>query len=76
MGRLLHAAGAVTQRQVHRNERDAAAAGKASFAWAWALDERPEERERGVTVDVVRKVTLRLRVQSLGCRMQDVGCKT
>ena len=23
-----------------------------SFSWAWALDERPEERARGVTVDV------------------------
>lgn len=23
-----------------------------SFSWAWVLDERPEERERGVTVDV------------------------
>lgn len=23
-----------------------------SFAWAWLLDERPEERARGVTVDV------------------------
>ena len=33
-------------------QRDAAAAGKASFAWAWMLDERPEERARGVTVDV------------------------
>ena len=53
-GRLLHATGMVTQRQAHRNERDAAAAGKASFSWAWALDERPEERERGVTVDVAQ----------------------
>ena len=25
---------------------------KASFSWAWLLDERPEERARGVTVDV------------------------
>lgn len=23
-----------------------------SFAWAWVLDERPEERQRGITVDV------------------------
>lgn len=35
-----------------RAQRDAAAAGKGSFAWAWMLDERPEERARGVTVDV------------------------
>lgn len=26
--------------------------GKASFAWAWLLDERPQERARGVTIDV------------------------
>ncbi len=25
---------------------------QASFSWAWVLDERPEERSRGVTVDV------------------------
>ena len=54
MGRVLHAVGAVSQRQAHRNQRDAAAAGKASFSWAWALDERPEERERGVTIDVAQ----------------------
>jgi hypothetical protein len=28
------------------------APGQGSFAWAWVLDERPTERERGVTVDV------------------------
>ena len=50
MGRTLHAMGAVSQKAAHKNERDAKAAGKASFAWAWALDERPEERARGVTV--------------------------
>ena len=27
-----------------------------SFSWAWALDERPEERARGVTVDVAMQV--------------------
>lgn len=42
----------VTQKAVHKHEREAALAGKASFSWAWLLDERPEERTRGVTVDV------------------------
>ena len=37
---------------VHRAAREAAAAGKGSFGWAWLLDERAEERARGVTVDV------------------------
>lgn len=42
----------VSQKTVHKAQRDAAAAGKGSFGWAWLLDERVEERSRGVTVDV------------------------
>ena len=42
----------VSQKAVHKQQREAAQAGKASFGWAWLLDERPEERARGVTVDV------------------------
>ena len=42
----------VSQKAAHKAERDAKAAGKGSFAWAWLLDERAEERARGVTVDV------------------------
>jgi len=52
MGRLLHEVGAVSASAVASHARGAAAAGKSSFAWAWALDERPEERARGLTVDV------------------------
>lgn len=52
MGRLLHDLGVVDKRQVHKNERESQAAGKGSFSWAWVLDERPEERQRGVTIDV------------------------
>lgn len=52
MGRLLHDLGQVGAKEVQRNQREAAQAGKGSFAWAWVLDERPEERARGVTVDV------------------------
>ena len=36
----------VNQKAAHRNARDAAAAGKASFGWAWLLDGRAEERVR------------------------------
>lgn len=42
----------VSQKTVHKHEKEASQAGKASFSWAWLLDERPEERARGVTVDV------------------------
>ena len=54
MGRVLHAVGAVDAKQQRRNERDAAAMGKASFGWAFALDATEEERSRGVTVDVAQ----------------------
>mmetsp|Transcript_11558 Transcript_11558/g.34681 ORF Transcript_11558/g.34681 Transcript_11558/m.34681 type:complete len:692 (+) Transcript_11558:117-2192(+) len=52
MGRLLADLGVVSQKHVHKSQTEAARAGKASFSWAWLLDERPEERARGVTVDV------------------------
>ena len=52
MGRLLHDLGYVDERVVRKNQQAAHAAGKASFGWAWVMDERDEERERGVTVDI------------------------
>lgn len=52
MGRLLHELGCVSQKVVHKHQKEAAEVGKASFAWAWLLDERPQERARGVTIDV------------------------
>lgn len=52
MGRMLYETGVVGEKEVARAQKDAKAIGKGSFAWAWMLDERPEERARGVTVDV------------------------
>lgn len=52
MGRMLYELGLISDKAVHKTQREAAATGKGSFAWAWMLDERPEERARGVTVDV------------------------
>eukprot|EP01025_Chloroclados_australasicus_P032937 TRINITY_DN3345_c1_g1_i1.p1 TRINITY_DN3345_c1_g1~~TRINITY_DN3345_c1_g1_i1.p1 ORF type:complete len:625 (+),score=99.89 TRINITY_DN3345_c1_g1_i1:195-2069(+) len=54
MGRLLYELGLIDQREVHKNQKEASRVGKGSFSWAWILDERPEERERGVTVDVAQ----------------------
>ena len=53
-GRLLEALHSLDGRTHHKNTRDSKAAGKASFAYAWALDSLPEERARGVTIDVAR----------------------
>ncbi|XP_078068692.1 HBS1-like protein isoform X2 [Mustelus asterias] len=52
MGHLLYLLGKVNKRIMHKYEQESKKAGKASFAFAWVLDETGEERERGVTMDV------------------------
>ena len=52
MGRLLVHAGRVEQRTMAKYERESQQAGKASFRYAWVMDQSEEERARGVTVDV------------------------
>lgn len=52
VGHLLYKLGQVTSKQMHRNEVDSQRSGKASFKFAWALDETDEERSRGVTIDI------------------------
>ncbi|XP_048133788.1 HBS1-like protein isoform X3 [Rhodamnia argentea] len=51
-GRLLHLLGQISQKDMHKHEKEAKLQGKGSFAYAWALDESPEERERGITMTV------------------------
>ncbi|XP_027918824.1 elongation factor 1-alpha isoform X3 [Vigna unguiculata] len=51
-GRLLHLLGRISQKEMHKYEREAKLQGKGSFAYAWALDESSEERERGITMTV------------------------
>ncbi|XP_048386834.1 HBS1-like protein isoform X5 [Stegostoma tigrinum] len=52
MGHLLYLLGKVNKRIMHKYEQESKKAGKASFAFAWVLDETGEERKRGVTMDV------------------------
>ncbi|XP_038057818.1 HBS1-like protein isoform X2 [Patiria miniata] len=52
MGHLLYLLGQVNQRQMHKYEQESKKQGKASFAYAWVLDETGEERQRGITMDV------------------------
>ncbi|GJP49526.1 hypothetical protein CLOM_g8726 [Closterium sp. NIES-68] len=52
MGHLLHKLGRVSNKEMHRVQRDATNQGKGSFAFAWVLDESSEERARGVTMSV------------------------
>lgn len=46
MGRMLAELGELSERAVSANQRQSEKIGKGSFAHAWALDARPEERER------------------------------
>jgi len=52
MGHLLYNLNYVSQKTMHKYEKESREMGKASFAYAWIMDEEEEERERGVTVDV------------------------
>ncbi|XWS26092.1 hypothetical protein CRYUN_Cryun26dG0001200 [Craigia yunnanensis] len=51
-GRLLHLLGRISQKEMHKYEKESKLQGKGSFAYAWALDESTEERERGITMTV------------------------
>ncbi|KAJ4773731.1 Elongation factor 1-alpha [Rhynchospora pubera] len=51
-GRLLHLHGQISNNQIHKYEKEAKDKRKGSFAYAWAVDESSDERERGVTMTV------------------------
>ncbi|KAL7811428.1 hypothetical protein V8C44DRAFT_330409 [Trichoderma aethiopicum] len=52
MGRLLLELKLVQERTVDKYRRQAEKMGKTSFALAWVFDQRSEERDRGVTIDI------------------------
>ncbi|KAI0026089.1 hypothetical protein F4780DRAFT_774286 [Xylariomycetidae sp. FL0641] len=52
MGRLLLDLEVVDQRTIQKYRKEAETMGKSSFALAWVLDQRSEERSRGVTIDI------------------------
>lgn len=52
MGRLLLDLKVVDQRTIDKYRKEADSMGKSSFALAWVLDQRVEERSRGVTIDI------------------------
>lgn len=52
MGRLLLELKFVDERTVNKYRRQAEKSGKQSFALAWVMDQRSEERDRGVTIDI------------------------
>lgn len=54
MGHVLYQLGFVNKKVMHKHEQEAKKMGKASFAYAWVLDETEEERSRGVTMDIAQ----------------------
>lgn len=52
MGHILYKLGHVSKKTMHKFEKESSKVGKASFAFAWVLDETGEERNRGITMDV------------------------
>jgi len=52
MGHLLFKLGNVSQKIMHKYEKESKKVGKQSFMYAWVLDETDEERNRGITMDV------------------------
>ncbi|RWS06746.1 HBS1-like protein, partial [Dinothrombium tinctorium] len=54
MGHLLYRLGCVSKKSMHRFEVDSKNLGKASFLYAWILDETSEERTRGITMDIAQ----------------------
>ena len=52
MGRLLMELKFVEERTIAKYRRQGEKIGKQSFALAWVMDQRQEERDRGVTIDI------------------------
>ncbi|MDD4126085.1 MAG: translation elongation factor EF-1 subunit alpha [Methanomicrobium sp.] len=55
VGRLLFETGAVPAHIIENFRKEAAEKGKASFEFAWVMDNLKEERERGITIDIAHK---------------------
>jgi len=52
VGRILYETGAISEQALNKLKDEAAKVGKATFEFAFVMDELKEERERGVTIDI------------------------
>ena len=55
-GHLIYKCGGIDKRTIEKFEKEAAELGKASFKYAWVLDNLKAERERGITIDIALEV--------------------
>jgi len=51
-GHLIYKCGGIDPRTIERYEKEATAAGKGSFKFAWVLDRLKASRDRGITIDI------------------------
>ncbi|MCI4321182.1 MAG: translation elongation factor EF-1 subunit alpha [Thermoplasmata archaeon] len=55
VGRLLVDTGVIRKAAIEKFRAEAEAKGKATFEFAWVMDDLKEERERGVTIDIAHR---------------------
>ncbi len=55
VGRLMFETGTVPAHIIEGYRKEAEAKGKATFEFAWVMDNLKEERERGITIDIAHK---------------------
>ena len=55
VGRVLYDTGALSENDLRKLKDEAAKMGKATFEFAFAMDQLKEERERGVTIDIAHR---------------------
>ncbi len=55
VGRLMFETGAVPPHIIEGYRKEAESKGKATFEFAWVMDNLKEERERGITIDIAHK---------------------
>lgn len=67
MGHLLYLLGNVNKRTMHKYEQESKKAGKASFAYAWVLDETGEERDRYI-------LSVKLHTNTGICMGREIPC--
>ena len=55
VGRVLYDTGALSEQDMRKLKEEADKMGKATFEFAFAMDQLKEERERGVTIDIAHR---------------------
>ncbi|MBS3782270.1 MAG: translation elongation factor EF-1 subunit alpha [Candidatus Thermoplasmatota archaeon] len=55
VGRTLFETGEIPDHVIEEYKKEAEEKGKGTFAYAWAMDQLDEERDRGLTIDVMHK---------------------